>query len=110
MNHKIYFHIPPPTDEQVSFYWDDETGELSGDSVIFARLTVSEAIEDGFIICTDINGTIPAINPLKNKTEFAAIIGVENLPDELKKYYPSKKSKGYKEFSADAFTPTLITY
>ena len=110
MRHKIYFHIPQPNDEQISFYWNDDTGELSGDSAAFARLMVSEVMEDGFIICEDINGTIPAIDPLKNKTEFAAIIGIENLPDELKKYYPSKDSKGYEEFSVDAFIPTLITY
>jgi len=109
MRHKIDFHIAPPNDEHISFLWDDETGELSGDSADFIKEMVSEAMEDGFIICNDINGTIPAISPLKNKTEFAAIIGIENLPEELKKYYPSKSSDGYEAFSEEALTP-LITY
>ena len=110
MYHKIDFHIPPPNDEHISFFWDDNTGDIIGESAAFIKESSACAIDDGFIICEDINGTIPATDPINNVTEFAALIGLDNLPEELKKYYPSKDSKGYEEFSVDAFIPTLITY
>ncbi len=109
MRHKIDFHIPQPNDKHVSFFWDDETGEITGDSADYLKESASCAIDDGFIICEDINGTIPATDPINNKTEFAALIGLDNLPDELKKYYPSKTSKGYEKFSDAILIDSLIT-
>jgi len=110
MLHKIDFHIPPPNDEHVSFFWDDKTGDITGESAAFIKESAACAIDDGFIICEAINGTIPATDPLNNKTEFSALVGLDNLQNELKKYYPSKLSEGYEEFSPDTPTQTLVTF
>ena len=110
MLHRIDFHIPLPNDDHVLFFWDDKTGDITGQSAAFIKESAACAIDDGFIICEAINGTIPATDPINNKTEFAALIGLDNLPDELKKYYPSKTSKGYEEFSNDAHIESLVTY
>lgn len=112
MLHNLRFATPLPGQlRQYAFSWNDETGELSGENAEDIKYWAALAIENGKIHCEDINGEIPATDPLKNKAEFCALIGLERLPDSLKPYYPTRDYPGFVAFDdvegTDAVTPEI---
>jgi hypothetical protein len=100
MLHKFSYFVPLPNNYRYSFAWNDETGELSGKDADEIKDFVLSAVEYSRIVCKDINGDIPAIDPLKNKAEFCALIGLDNLPVELKPYYPTPDYPGFEGFES----------
>lgn len=111
MRHKFDFYSPPPGEVlHFSFSWDDETGELSGDGVDVVRQWADEAVGAGTIVCADIEGEIPATDPLRVKAEFCALVGREVLPEALKPFYPTVEYPGFVAFSdveADVVSPDI---
>lgn len=95
MYHNLTIRTPGYGSVQYSFAWDDETGELSGQDVAWAKTMVAEAIEDGRIACRGGIGTIPITDPLHDKTQFAGIFGWDGAPDEITRWRPNENSPGF---------------
>ncbi|MDI1278027.1 hypothetical protein [Methylobacter sp.] len=109
MLHNLRFASPMPGPmRQYVLSWDDETGELSGENADDIKYWAKVSIENGTILCDDLNGEIPAIDPLKNKTEFCALMGLDALPDSLKPFYPTPHYPGFVGFD-DVEDPGVIT-
>jgi hypothetical protein len=98
MHHKIDFYSPQPGTEHYRMEWDDQTGAVTGESAEIIKQWAKFVLENGGIACDELNGEIPATDPLKNKSEFAALIGFDNLPDSLKPFYPSSEYPGFVSF------------
>ena len=99
MRHNLRFSSPlPGLMRQYVLSWDDETGELSGENADDVKYWATVSVENGTIPCHDINGEIPATDPLKNKAEFCALMGFELLPDSLKPFYPTRDYPGFVDF------------
>jgi hypothetical protein len=93
---------------QYALSWDDETGELSGENIDDIKYWAKVCVENGTIPCDDLHGEIPATNPLKNKAELCALIGLDALPDSLKPFYPTREYPGFIDFD-DVDDPSVIT-
>jgi hypothetical protein len=74
--------------------WDDETGELSGPDVEWAKDVVANVIGRGTILCRN-GGTIPVTDPLHDKVQFAGIFGWDSAPDEITRWQPDENSPGF---------------
>lgn len=99
MLHNLRFSSPlPGLMRQYVLSWNDETGELSGENAEDVKYWAKVSVENGTILCDDINGEIPAIDPLKNKAEFCALMGFDALPDSLKPFYPTRDYPGFVDF------------
>ncbi len=99
MLHNLRFGTALPNPLRLyTLSWDDETGALIGEHAEDIKYWSKTVIEDGVIPCDAINGEIPATNPLTNKAEFCALIGLDNLPDSLKPFYPTRDYPGFVSF------------
>lgn len=99
MRHEFNFKTPLPGPlRQYVFAWDDETGELDGDGADDIRYWAELAVEAGVISCPELNGDIPATDPLRIKAEFCALIGLDRLPAGLKSFYPTRDYPGFVGF------------
>lgn len=102
--------LPGPIHEYL-FTWDDDSGELAGKDADEIKDWALLAKENGKILCDDINGDIPATDPLNNKVEFCALIGLDRLPESLKPYYPTCDYPGFVAYDdvgdTDAVTPEI---
>jgi hypothetical protein len=99
MRYEFNFCLPLPGHaERLSVCWDDETGELVGENLDIVKSWADEAKTDGFIKCERLAGQIPATDPLRIKSEFCALIGYEQLSDDLKKFYPTFEYPGFERF------------
>lgn len=69
--------------------WEPATGELSGPLAASIRQDASWALSARKISTHPHPSGIPATDPLRNLTEFAALIGQSyRLPPELEPHYP----------------------
>jgi hypothetical protein len=99
MRHNLSFSTPLPGPmRQYDLSWDDETGELLGENAADIKYWATVSVENGTIPCYDINGEIPATNPLKIKAEFCALLGLDQLPDSLKSFYPTRNYPSFVDF------------
>lgn len=109
MRHNLCFSSPLPGPMcRFDLAWDDETGELSDENADDIRYWAKVSVENGSILCDDLNGEIPATNPLKNKAEFCALIGFDALPDSLKPFYPTRDYPGFVDFDV-VDDPSVVT-
>ncbi len=109
MLHNLHFSSPlPGAMLRYDLAWDDETGELSGENADDIKYWAKVAVENGTILCDDLHGEIPAKNPLKNKAEFCALMGLDALPDSLKPFYLTRDYSGFVDFD-DVDDPSVIT-
>lgn len=75
-------------DEPLIFDWDPEAGEVSGPS---AGMILEIAASGGVSIYPPPQHWIFGTEPLKDKYDMAAIIGVwHKLPEDLAEYYPGR--------------------
>lgn len=81
------------------FDWDSDTGDIKGDDAD----EIKRIAEGGGITAHPIPWSWEFSNePLKNKTDMAAIIGYEHqLPDDLIDFYP-------KQDESEVFDPNVI--
>ena len=86
-------------DEPLVFDWDQEAGEVSGPS---AERILEFAACRAVPIYPPPNYWDLSLEPLKNKTDMAAIIGVwHRLPEDLVEHYP-------RPWNPEDFDPNVI--
>lgn len=111
MRHNLLFNLPLPGPMlRYALSWDDETGELTGENASDVKTLAVLAMDEGVIHCDELGGDIPATDPLKVKAEFCALIGLDNLPDSLKSFFPTRDYPGFVAFDSvesGVFTPEI---
>lgn len=65
--------ITPRAFDPIEFSWDEETGEVRGPDAAKVREMADYVVKLGYIGCKPIPSSIKATDPLRNRTEFAAL-------------------------------------
>lgn len=85
----------PRISDPLEFAWDDETGEVTGRDAARVKAMADDALRNGTIGCKPIPSCIDATDPLRNRTEFAALLGdLWKLPSDLDAAYPVIEDDG----------------
>ena len=87
---KKHYELQPnslaPYAKPLVFDWDEQTGEVSGPSAQWIKSLAASGSTDAHPAP---GGWTFSSDPLKNKTDMAAILGYEHqLPKELAAFYP----------------------
>lgn len=99
----------PRISDPLDFSWDDETGEVRGRDADRVKAMAEEALRYGTISCHPIPSCIDATDPLRNRTEFAALLGYAwNLPPDLVAAYPVIEDS--EPHGLDGFPDVTVTY
>lgn len=70
----------------LEFSWDENTGELAGRDADYVKVLASQGVVSAHPVPHDY---ALSAEPLKNKTDMAAILGYEyRLPEDLAPFYP----------------------
>ena len=85
------FNLQPITrnSKPLVFGWDSTTGELWGPDAAMVRRLAEMAIADGSVCVNPIPTSAEIKDPLRNKSEMAAILGGRwHLPEAIGRHYP----------------------